>query len=91
MSTAVAPTKSDAQALIAPQEKKNLYTLFYRSGSNPHPQVKNFFCEGTIREVIDRAKKHCEIIACRFVRVQPFISNLNADERLHRGEPQDAD
>lgn len=66
-------------------EKKNLYTLYFRRGSNPHPQVKNFFMNGTMQEVVARAKKHCEVLGCRFVRIEPFISDLAIDERQHTG------
>jgi hypothetical protein len=61
-----------------------MYTLFYRQGNNPHPMQKNFFSSGKdLSETVLLAKKHCETVGVRFVRVVPFISNLRADERKH--------
>jgi hypothetical protein len=64
---------------------KKLYTLYYRRGTNPHSMMKNFEMSGTLREVVERTKKHCENLGCRFVRVEPFLSDLSNDERLHMG------
>lgn len=61
------------------------YTLFYRQGRNPHPMTKNFHHTGSIRDVVERAKKHCEVLGARFVRIEPLFSNLENDERTHMG------
>ena len=65
--------------------KKNLYTLFFRAGNNPHAMSKHFFLSGDLRDVVIRAKKHCDTLGYRFVRIEPFISDLAADERKHTG------
>jgi hypothetical protein len=63
-----------------------LYTLYYRQGNNPHPMQKNFFTNGAnLRETVDIAKKHCENMGIRFIRVIPFLSDIRADERAHNG------
>jgi len=69
--------------------KKNLYVLYYRAGNNPHAMQKHFFQTGDMRQVVDRAKKHCEIMGYRFVRVEPFLFDLSADENKHTGGSQD--
>lgn len=67
-----------------------LYTLYYRQGNNPHPMQKNFFSTGKdLRETVDIAKKHCENMGIRFIRVSPFLSNIRADERMHNGTKDD--
>ena len=69
---------------------KGLYTLYYRQGNNPHPMQKNFYSTGAnLRETVDIAKKHCENMGIRFIRVQPFISDIRADERVHNGSRDD--
>ena len=70
-------------------EKKNLYTLFFRAGNNPHAMSKHFFLSGELRDVVIRAKKHCDTLGYRFVRIEPFISDLAADERRHTGSSED--
>lgn len=64
---------------------ESYYTLFYRQGRNPHPMTKNFHHIGSLRDVVDRAKKHCEVLGARFVRIEPLFSNLENDERIHMG------
>jgi len=57
------------------------YILFYRQGNNPHPQFFLFYHpSGEIRQVVDRIKKHCELMNYRFVNVRPFIVDLDAVE-----------
>ena len=70
---------------ITEENKKNLYTLFFRAGNNPHAMSKHFFLSGELRDVVLRAKKHCDTLGYRFVRIEPFISDLAADERKHTG------
>ena len=59
------------------------YILYYRQGSNPHPQFFIFFHKsppGKIRDVVDRIKKHCELMNLRFVNVRPAIVDLDEAE-----------
>ena len=57
------------------------YLLFYRQGNNPNPQ---FFCfyhhSDNIRIVVDRIKKHCELMNLRFVNVRRFVIDLDEVE-----------
>lgn len=78
MSTQTIPSKPA-------ETPKALYTLYYRKGNNPHAMTKNFYFAGSLREVVERAKKHCETIGGRFVRIEPFVSDLAQDERSHLG------
>lgn len=62
------------------------YVLFYRQGSNPHPQFFVFnYPSGDIRRVVDRAKKHCELMNYRFVNVRPFVVDMDAAEAKQFG------
>lgn len=90
--TKTLPQQTDSTT-ISPENKKFLWVLHYRKGNNPHPMTKQFFCEGELRSVVERAKKHCETVGERFVRVEPFITDLAQLERQHLGqaEPQNAD
>lgn len=67
-----------------------LYTLYYRQGNNPHPMSKNFFTNhASLQDIVLQAKKHCETLGVRFVRVVPFLNDLRADERKHMNlEPE---
>ena len=66
------------------------YILFYRQGSNPHPQFFFFFHPSDkIRDVVDRIKKHCEMMNLRFVNVRPAIVDLAEAEARAYGSPQE--
>lgn len=59
------------------------YLLYYRQGSNPHPQFFLFYhaqAPKDMRPVVERIKKHCEIMNLRFVNVRPFIVDLDEAE-----------
>jgi hypothetical protein len=72
-------TQSDNAKLFS--EKQVPYILYYRQGNNPHPQFFMFYHEShDIRKVVDRIKKHCELMNLRFVNVRPFIVDLNEAE-----------
>lgn len=86
------PTQPLSPAKLNPKElegKKSLWTLYYRKSNNPHPMTKNFWHEGSLREVVERAKKHCETLGERFVRLEPFIVDLALAERQHLGVKDD--
>ncbi len=65
------------------------YILFYRQGNNPHPQFFIFFHPSPeIRKVVDRIKKHCELMNLRFVNVRPFVVDLDeAESKAYGGSP----
>ena len=57
------------------------YMLYYRQGNNPFPQFFVFHHESQdIRRVVERAKKHCELMNLRFVNVKPFVVDLDEAE-----------
>lgn len=58
-----------------------MYVLYYREGQNPHPQMKYFNLKGEFRNVINRVKRHCELMHMRFINVRPFLSDLQEDEK----------
>jgi hypothetical protein len=62
------------------------YILFYRQGNNPNPQFFMFYHHShEIRKVVERIKKHCELMNLRFVNVRPFIVDLDEAEAKHFG------
>lgn len=60
-----------------------LYVLYYREGSNPHPMQKNFRMAKThsFNDVVKRAKEHCEQMNLRFYQVRPWFSDFAAEEK----------
>ena len=70
-----------AAATSNPLAEKPRYIFYFRRGSNPHPE---FFCfdhdSRDMRVIVERAKKHCEIMGYRFVNVRPFLVDLIAAE-----------
>lgn len=65
----------------ATKAKPRLFTLTYRQGINPHPMMKNFEFIGDIHDAVRRAKRHCEVMNMVFIRVTPFIADLDFEER----------
>ncbi len=63
--------------------KGTLYVLFYIHGGNPHPRTKNFFCDGDMKKAIQMGQNHCTNMSMRFIRVEPFFSDLTAEEKRH--------
>src|ERR1035437_5665139 len=62
------------------------YILFYRQGNNPNPQFFMFYHHSNeIRKVLERIKKHCELMNLRFVNVRPFVVDLDATEAKFLG------
>lgn len=58
--------------------EKTLFVLWYLQGSNMHPLTKNFYFEGDVHQAAARAKRHLEVQGgCRFIRVVPFITDLD--------------
>lgn len=75
-----APPVTSTQGAIPP---KVLYTLYYRQGSNPHPQFTSFFMSSVdMQQVTQRAKRHCEVMNYRFVYVRPAIIDLDKEENF---------
>ncbi len=61
------------------------YILFYRQAANPYPLFSVFYHPShDIRVVVDRVKRHCELMSYRFVSVRPLIVDLDkAEQRLY--------
>ncbi len=65
------------------------YLLFYRQGANPYPQFFLFHHPShELSKVVERIKKHCELMNLRFVRVQPFLVDLDESEARQFGTGQ---
>lgn len=82
-------TATETQSEI---KKESVFTLYYREGQNPHPMLKNFAFPAQLDDktrkhimqpIVSRAKAHCEKMGYRFIRVVPFMSSLDLDERLN--------
>lgn len=66
--------------------KDIVYVLYYRVSSRPVPDVKHFVMRTTdMRAVMERTQSYCKRMNLRFVRVEPFMSDLDADERKQTG------
>ena len=75
-----------AQQAGKPNNQKIPYILFYRQGNNPNPQFFMFYHHShEIRKVVERIKKHCELMNLRFVNVRPFIVDLDEAEAKQFG------
>jgi hypothetical protein len=71
---------------IPTDNKKSLFVLLYRQKNNPYPMIKNFFHPGDFRSAIQRGKRHCDDTGLVFIMVKPFVSDLDDEEKRHRGE-----
>lgn len=61
------------------------YTLYFRVGTNPHPQFTFFLWPSPdMRIVVERAKRFCDGMGYRFVNVQPSMTDLNSVEARRR-------
>lgn len=93
--------KSDLKPVVqseVPNHRENIFTMFYLQGANPHPMSKNFshkveFDPRTKRPImqpiVQRCINHCtEMGYKRFLRVVPFLSSLEADEKYNRGDSE---
>jgi hypothetical protein len=85
MSTQSAPglPAGSNQKAPAPTDNKPIWILYYRQGNAPMPQTKFFQMNGTWRQVVDKCKDHCTKLNMRFVRAEPFMSDLRADEQRY--------
>lgn len=64
---------------------KDIYVLhFIHKASSTHVQQKVFRAVGDFKDIVTRAKMHCENTGIRFVFLKPFISDFEEDEKKHR-------
>lgn len=86
--TAAAPIPGKPIALsnaLSNDSFKDLYVLhFIHKASSTHVQQKVFRGTGDFKDIVTRAKTHCENTGMRFVFVKPFISDFEEDEKKHR-------
>lgn len=89
MSTTTQATPENKQA--APSSGKSsaskdgaiLWTLWFRAGGNPHSQCLHFQFETVDpRRAYERGKLHCERMNYRFVKVEPFLVDLDHRENF---------
>jgi hypothetical protein len=66
--------------------KQNLFCLWYRENSNPHPLTKYFFHPGDLPSAIARGRVHCERVGQRFIWVRPFLTDLDKEEKRIQGD-----
>lgn len=64
---------------LTPDGHPKAWTLHYRYG-NIVSIAKNFMMEGHIRDVIVRARKHCELMGYKFLVVRPMMVDLDHQE-----------
>lgn len=73
---------SKVPGLPAAPNGRQTFTLIYLHGRNHNALFKHFHFSGTLKEAVERGKKHCEVMGYRFLRIDPFISDLDGDERF---------
>lgn len=62
------------------------FILYYIKGPDPHIKQKHFVFAGEMKDAIQRGKRHCENMSYRFIRVQPFFSSLDEDEKRNANQ-----
>lgn len=73
-----------ATAMLTGQSKngkENVYVLYLIPRNTTQTQVIFFKHEGELDTAILRAKKYCELTPNKFIRVTPFITNLEEQEK----------
>jgi hypothetical protein len=57
-----------------------LWILIYHFGAT-FPNTLNFPFDGTMTEAMQRAREHCDVMGYRFIKIRPFIVDLDDRER----------
>lgn len=65
---------------------ETLHVLFYIHGNSRHIQNVNFSFNGTFKEAIARGRQFCERMGWKFIKVEPFLTNLEEREKRNMGE-----
>lgn len=76
--------ESGAQSKSAPLE--TLHILYYRHGNNPHTQSINFTFDDDFKQAIARGRTFCERMGWKFIKVEPFLTNLEDREKRSMGD-----
>lgn len=58
-----------------------LHTLYYLHSNNPRSQSINFQYNGSFKEAINRGRTFCEKMGWRFLKVEPFLTDLDDREK----------
>ena len=80
----VKPENTSVPQALPLEATTETYTLYYIQGGNHNVKQKNFVFTGDKSSAISRGRQHCEILNLRFIRVEPFFSSLEADEKRHQ-------
>lgn len=79
MTTQTLPGPSTTAALLT--DTRILYCMYYRKGDNPHPQFILFYHKSKeMKLVMERARRHCEVMGYKFTSVRPAIVNMEEVE-----------
>jgi hypothetical protein len=57
-----------------------VFILHHTGGKNPHAMAK-FFKASDLQSAITRGKRYCENLRLRFIRVDPFLTDLDEEEK----------
>ena len=68
---------------IAKSELESLFVLWYREGRDPRGKPLHFRFSGTIHQAIAKTKSYCEQMGYRWIRVDPFLTDLDASLKRH--------
>lgn len=80
-------TKTPPSKNGSPKDGAIVWTLYYIRGG-PHTQTTHFMLNGDLRAAYARAKRHCEVMNYRFVRVEPFLIDLDSAENFLNQQEQ---
>ena len=80
----VGPPMDQIPGTPVPDLFANLYTLHCIRNA-PHVMSKVFRMEGPMPDIIAKCKHYCEMMRFRFLRVEPFLVNLQEDLRKNVG------
>ena len=81
MKTALQDAKVPGKAspFLSPEGQPRYWNLYYRYGNIPQV-VKAFRLDGTTKDAILRARKHCEIMGFKYILVRPMVVDLDFQE-----------
>jgi hypothetical protein len=82
------PQVIDATIESEPDTKllEQIHILFYIHGNSRHIQNINFVYRRSFKEAIARGRQFCERMGWKFIKVEPFLTNLEDREKRNSGE-----
>lgn len=60
------------------------WIMSYRHGMNA-TLSKNFYFNGSLKEAVERARKHCDIMNYQYYFLRPLVVDIEAEERRQMG------